>query len=320
MLDKDLLSDNISILVRRDVSPRTIVIIVLLAVAVGTMEGLLFEGYTRSAIVGYCVLLLGLSLAPLTSYGETSIFRVFVLISVFRLVNLSMPVFFDQTLLWFPLVYASFIPVCLPWWFRKYRSGKLRAVLRWGYRRLALPKQEMPPAQLALHRLAQVVAIVLCIFVAIALLMAVFLITVYLAEIEYEIAGPSPLISSLDPQQFALLAVVMIGFVGFVEELLFRGIIQQELETHLGPAPGVILTSCIFAAMHSAHASPVELAFAGGIGLLFGLLYDVTGSLSLVSGMHGVLNVFVFGVIPLSGAGSSEVLQALLGGIAGILF
>jgi membrane protease YdiL (CAAX protease family) len=146
--------------------------------------------------------------------------------------------------------------------------------------------------------------------VGIAVLVSLFVLTVYLAEIEYGLITPAPLIPSLDFYHLAVLTAIMVGFVGFVEELLFRGVLQNVLERRLGLVPGLLLASGIFGLMHSVYGVPMEIVFASGVGVLFGILYDVTDSLVLVSVMHGFMNVFLFGIIPLTGMSSVDLLRA----------
>jgi membrane protease YdiL (CAAX protease family) len=44
----------------------------------------------------------------------------------------------------------------------------------------------------------------------------------------------------------------------------------------------------------------MELVFAGSIGFIFGVTYHYTDSLALVTILHGLLNVFLFAIIPLN--------------------
>lgn len=49
-------------------------------------------------------------LAPLKLDYDIAMFQVFALMPVFQLVNLGMPVFFELTVYWFPLIYGPLIP------------------------------------------------------------------------------------------------------------------------------------------------------------------------------------------------------------------
>jgi membrane protease YdiL (CAAX protease family) len=387
--------------------------VVLLTAAVAAIEALLFYGMVVYTLWAYIGLLVMLSVLPLFLAEQTPVFQAFALIPVFRLVNLTMPIFIELTLFWFPLIYGPLIPVFLylgrqtatirsslsgdpsrvdaahdghtddsvpmirpvedrpvpaapdfpsttpaitpvagesstsltesiggrvrevvtalwtrlwadrryvldtegigyglPWWLGGNGGGKAGWLLGRTWRFLARPPEHRTPARLLLYGLTRGVVLALAPVVLGAFLVGTFLTSVYLAEIEYGIITPAPLVPSFDVYQFAALAIVMIGFVGFVEELLFRGILQKVLEAQLGTVPGLVLASGIFGLMHSVYGLPMEMLFAGVIGLVFGIVYHVTESLALVSVMHGLVNVFLFGIIPLDGASSLDLLRA----------
>lgn len=69
--------------------------------------------------------------------------------------------------------------------------------------------------------------------------------------IEYRTITPEALVPEWSLLQLATIAVVMIAFVGFVEELLFRGVLQAALADRLGTWPGIVLASVIFGLMHA---------------------------------------------------------------------
>lgn len=189
----------------------------------------------------------------------------------------------------------------LPWWLGGNGGGKGRWLLRRIGRVLELPDEELSLPKLLLYSIPRALLVVFLPFVAVAVLVSLVVLVVYLAEIQYTATTPAPLIPSFTVTQLVLLAVVMIGVVGFVEELLFRGILQQELERRLGLVLGLLLASGIFGLMHSAYGTVDGIVYAGLLGLLFGIVYDATDSLVLVAVLHGLANVLLFGVIPLTG-------------------
>lgn len=239
-------------------------------------EGLLFFGFTWYALWGHLATLILCVLAPLRLDDDVAMFQVFALVPVFRLVNLGMPVFFELTIYWFPLIYGPLIPAA-------YVIGR------------AIDAVELSPGW---------TPALLALPVAIPL-------SAFLAAIEYEILSPEALISSWTVEQLAMIGVVMIVFVGFTEELLFRGVLQRALTARLGRWPGILLASAIFGLMHSGYRLPEELIFAGTLGLVFGVVYDWTDSLVLITIMHGILNVFLFAVFPMRGP-LTDLLRTLL--------
>lgn len=245
-----------------DLSPS----IVLPTLAITLNEVLLFLGYSDLALWGHFLTLLGCVLAPLKFDNDIPMLQVFALLPIFRLVNLGMPVFVELTIYWFPLVYAPLLPAIYVVW----------------------QSADTPDITFAPRVFAA--AVIPGIFMG-----------MFLGHIEYEIIEPAGLIPTWDLWNVTFITVVMIGFVGFVEELLYRGLLQRALQTRIGRWGGLLLSAALFGLMHSAYSSPAEIVFAGAIGLLFGLIYDASDSIFLITVIHGVLNIFLFAVIPLQG-------------------
>lgn len=241
--------------------------VLLPTVGVVASETALFYGFLQYSLAGHLLTLFLCAFAPLVIPSEASTFQVFALVPVFRLVNLGMPVFFELTLYWFPFVYAPLFPAM-------YLLVRTREDLVVDFDLRTVGIGLIPGALLA----------------------------ILLAEIEYRIITPEALVTGWTPGQILLITAVMVAFVGFVEEILFRGILQRSLEGSLGFWPGILLASFIFGMMHSAYASGLEILFAAVIGFLFGYVYVRTGSIILVTIIHGLLNVVLFGYIPIHGS------------------
>lgn len=73
---------------------------------------------------------------------------------------------------------------------------------------------------------------------------------------------------------------------GLGEEVLFRGLIQDGLTEAWGVAPALLTASLAFGFAHWVNTP--YLAFATGVGALFGLLFLFTGSLVAPIVMHAV--------------------------------
>lgn len=232
-------------------------------------EGFLYVGFIGYVLLGHLVTLSLCAVLPLYFRSQSQPFLALALLPLFRLVNLGMPVFVESPLYTFALLYVPLLPALL--------------LIGVKHEAVAIRSRPAPTRVLAFLPLAVIVSFLL-------------------AEIEYSILHPEALIPTLEWVHLLSLSVVMIGVVAVVEELLFRGILQRTLEDRLGPFSGLILTSVLFAAMHASFGIPAEIAFAGGIGLLFGAIYDRTDRLSFVIIVHGLMNVFLFGVIPIRGS------------------
>ncbi len=114
----------------------------------------------------------------------------------------------------------------------------------------------------------------------------------------FVILRPKPLVAT--PQWPAMLAgaAILVAFAGFVEELLFRGLVQQVAVEVYGSL-GLIVGSVLFASVYAGSLSYVFVLYAGCVGLLFGLLVKRTGSIWGVVAAHGILNVGSMLVWPL---------------------
>lgn len=115
---------------------------------------------------------------------------------------------------------------------------------------------------------------------------------------EYFILKPQPIVASLSVLNFVLLAVGFIVATGFVEELVFRGVLQNNAIKVLGQKVGIVGVTLVFAILHIGWLQILDVAFVFAIGLFFALLTLKTGSIVGVSLSHGLTNVFLFLVMP----------------------
>lgn len=257
---------------RHELSPSTRRAVVLAAIttAILVTEGLLYLGAFGPVLWGYLFMFVAFTLAPLVTErtATADVFRAFTLVPLFRLLNLGLPVFVVTTLAWLPLVYGPML---------------LAAYIL---------QDDLPAVDLPTGRDA---------WTTLLFLPFVLVGAIPLASLEYAIIDPAPLVESLELDHFFLVVFIMVVFVGFVEELVFRGILQRTLEAYAGRIAGIVLSSLVFGAMHAGLQLPGEVGFGIGIGLLFAVLYDWTDNLVIVVLLHGVLNVLLFAVFPIFG-------------------
>ncbi|MCQ6963462.1 CAAX protease [Methanolobus chelungpuianus] len=202
----------------------------------------------------------------------TMVFQALMLLSLLRLVNISMPVFFEKTLYIFVFTYA---PLLIP----------IIIVLRAQDFRFSWRISEEMKRNRILYSLIAVIA------------------AVAIAEGEYAIIEAGYLIPDLSFSSLLQLSIVMIFFVGLVEEIIFRYILQTRLEQVLGTWPALLTASILFGVMHSGYGTIYEVLMTGIAGLVIGYLYVRTRSLYLITLIHGLTNVFLFGIIPHLGPG-----------------
>jgi membrane protease YdiL (CAAX protease family) len=124
-----------------------------------------------------------------------------------------------------------------------------------------------------------------------------------LALVEYQITRPGYLIPNLGPLNLIKLTVVMVFFVGLVEEFVFRSILQTRFHKIFGAGTAILLSSILFSLMHFGYGLSYEILCTFFIGIFMGYLFYKTKSLPLIVLIHGFLNVYLFGFIPHLGSG-----------------
>lgn len=117
--------------------------------------------------------------------------------------------------------------------------------------------------------------------------------------LEYLILRPEPLAQELSLEGCILLALALIFFTGFVEELIFRGIMQGIAVKMVGWKAGLLGVSTIFASLHLGWLSILDMVFVFSVGLIFGYTVLKTGSIIGASISHGLTNVVLFIAAPL---------------------
>lgn len=240
--------------------------------AITLIELLIFGGRLKEASIAYTLLLLALSfsIAVTENHAVRRIYQALLLLTIFRLINFSMPVFLERNLYSFIFIYAPLaIPITIATSHQKIVYEKKKDTLKkiWIY----LP---------------------LSVITGFAF-----------AQAEYILIGTRELIPDLSPANLLALIIVMIFIVALVEELIFRAILQTSFEEFLGPAGGIILASLLFGIMHSTYGTPLEMVYTFFVGGFLGYLFYRTRSFPLVVMIHGSINVFLFGIIPHAGPG-----------------
>ncbi len=119
-----------------------------------------------------------------------------------------------------------------------------------------------------------------------------------LGTVEYLILHPAPTFPSFEVRYLFRDMAYMFLFVGLGEELLFRGLIQQDLTGAFGWKWGLLGASLLFAVMHLTWRSLPELGFVFLAGLILGFLYWKTKSLVAPIVTHGINNVILVAVLP----------------------
>ncbi|MDN5348295.1 MAG: protease family protein [Clostridia bacterium] len=115
---------------------------------------------------------------------------------------------------------------------------------------------------------------------------------------EYLILRPQPLVPELTWADLLLPALILLVFTGFVEELIFRGILQAAARRAMGDTRGLYFVAFIFAVLHITHLSALDVFFVFGVALFFGRVVSRENSLLGVTLAHGLTNISLYLVWP----------------------
>ena len=189
-----------------------------------------------------------------------------VLIPLYILFTASLPWFFINQQYLLPAVYSCILALCL--WHIYQKRLNVREIF--GFHKEQLLKYT-------------IIGIVL---------------GIPLGTVEYLVLRPAPTFPTFEVKYFLRDAVYMLGFVGLGEELLFRGLIQQDLIVAFGWKWGIFGASLMFAVMHLTWRSVPELVFVFVAALVLGGLYYKTRSLTPSIILHGVNNIMLVAVLP----------------------
>ena len=119
-----------------------------------------------------------------------------------------------------------------------------------------------------------------------------------LGFIDYLILRPDSLVSGLSFWDLIHVAIYLCLSTGFVEELVFRGILQKNAIEAYGERIGIIGVAAVFASLHIGWLSILDLVFVFSIGLFYGFIVHKTGNILGVTLSHGITNVVLFMVAP----------------------
>jgi membrane protease YdiL (CAAX protease family) len=237
-------------------------------VAIAFAELMIYSGRGLEAMEIYALILLGLSFSTMFVKNKEiqKTYQALILLPILRLVDISMPLFYEEKLYNLIFIYCLLaIPVSI-----------------------AATNQEFTLAQLGITFKK------IGVYIPFSILLGLLL-----GAGEFLIVGKNPLIQDLSILNLLSLTIIMVLFVSPVEEMIFRSILQNRLEIVLGSREALIITSILFGLMHSGYGNIYEIFYISSVGALIGYLFYRTRSLPLVALIHGFMNVFFFGIIPL---------------------
>lgn len=198
--------------------------------------------------------------AQLTRVAES-----LALIPLYVLFTSSLPWFFVQQRLLLPMVYSLILGLCF---WHMYEQDI-------GFKEVGIVK----------HNILKLA------FIGIAL-------AIPTGIIEYLILRPAPAFPAFELKYLSQDLIYMTFFVALGEELLFRGIIMNDLRRLFDFKTALLGQAFLFGIMHMTWRSLPELGFTFVAALILGYLYHRTGSLMGSIAMHSMNNTILVGVLP----------------------
>jgi uncharacterized protein len=254
---------------RRGISradPRAIRLVSGLAASLLATEAVTLAAGPAAGVLAQAVLLValaGLSLRQGAGTAQRLTLSIAVLPLV-RILSIAVP--------------AAIIPIV--YWYLEIGLAGLEGML------LVMRRLDLTPHDVGLRR------------APVAEIMSVGVIGALLGVPAYLIAGPLDLGHGGGIVGLAIASVVVVVFVGFFEELLFRGLIQSA-GTALFSRGGVVLSVGSTALMYSASLNPRYIVFAALVATLFGLVARRSGSIAAPVAGHAALALMQLIVLPI---------------------
>lgn len=234
-------------------------------------EILIYFEMVKSALWIHTAILMCLlfSIKQIKNREARKTYQALMLLPLLRLVTISIPVIFKTTLY---SIFVVYIPL---------------AVLAI----IAVSKQQLTREEIGMNFGKMWLYFPLSILISFGLSVG-----------DYKVIQTDYLIPDLSSPNLLKLILIMV-FVGFVEELIFRSVLQTRLNNIFGAWGGILLSSILFGFMHSGYGTFYEILYISFAGIVIGYMFYKTQSLPLVTLVHGFGNVFLFGFIPHLGLG-----------------
>jgi len=125
-----------------------------------------------------------------------------------------------------------------------------------------------------------------------------FLFAIPSGFLEYLVLTPLPPSPFFELKYLLRDTIYMLFFVGLAEELLFRGLIFNDLKRIFGWKNALMAQGALFGIMHMTWRSPLEIAFTFAAGLFLGYFYYRTKSMAGPIAMHAFNNILLVSIFP----------------------
>jgi len=216
-------------------------------------------------IISHIIILVALILhsALVSEHRYQQLVLSLALVPLVRIMSLSMPLSGIPQIWWYPIIYAPLL------------AAAITVIRLTGYRAADVGLTvRFLPVQLA-----------------------VALTGVLFGVAEYFILAPEAMVAEFTWQEIWPPALLFLLCTGFVEELIFRGVLQRTALGAFG-SWGIVYVSLLFAILHMGFLSWIDAAFVFLAALFFGWVVKKTGSLLGVTLSHGITNISLYLIIP----------------------
>jgi hypothetical protein len=119
-----------------------------------------------------------------------------------------------------------------------------------------------------------------------------------LGYIDYMILHPAPMMNAPRLELIWLPALILMVFTGFLDELIFRGMLQYTALQQLGRF-GIPYVAVIYTLLQLGYHSALHLLMVLCVSLVFGWFVWRTGSILGVILSHGLTNITLYLVLPI---------------------
>lgn len=127
---------------------------------------------------------------------------------------------------------------------------------------------------------------------------AIILLAIPMGIAEFFILQPEPLVTSFTVYNVVIVIIIFFVTVGLMEEIIFRGLLQNNSIDILGPKKGILFTTLIFTALHIGNLSILDCLLVFIVGGLYGITVYKTKSIIGVTISHTIVNIFLFIICP----------------------
>jgi membrane protease YdiL (CAAX protease family) len=107
-----------------------------------------------------------------------------------------------------------------------------------------------------------------------------------------------PVVESHEVPYLIIGTAILVVFLGLVEELIFRALLQPHLCALYGGTRGVVMTAALSAVFSSGSRSPVTILFTFAVALGFGWVVYSERSIMGVAIAHGLIGIMTVLVLP----------------------